>query len=73
MSNVCCEAEITSLTAQVKPVSAEMGLVLFLMHLAAVSLSQVGSTSTDRLQWLEPARRFYAYKGQELAPAISVS
>ena len=49
---------VSSLTAQVKLVSAELGLVLVLICLAAVSWSQVVSTSTDSVQCLEPAKVF---------------
>ena len=46
---------VSSPNVQVKLVSAEMGLVLNLFRIAAVSWGQVGSTSTDGLQCWEPA------------------
>ena len=47
---------VSSPNVQVKLVSAEMGLVLYLFCLAAVSWSQVGSTSTDCILCWEPAK-----------------
>ena len=46
---------VSSPIAQVKLVSAEMGLVLNLFRIAAVSWSQVGSTSSDSVQCWGPA------------------
>ena len=66
------------LLAQVKLVSAERSLVLVLLRLAAVSMSQVGSTSRQstkvgagRNSSFSPSSLNVAEK--ELAPAIIVS
>ena len=60
------------LRSQVKLVSAEMSLVLVLMRLAAVSMSQVGSTSRQSTM-VGAGQNVPWSMGKELAPAISVS